>query len=280
VPADYLRVPPENALWGGAAGEAPDERSLFPGAIAIALALVAFIPPISRTALTYLGLALVAADLSFGAHGVLFPLLRGSIGILGSLRAPARFGVLVLMSIAMLAAIGAARVYQRWPRPAPFVSVILTLLCLGEYWSSPIGVRTFNPRPTEVHAWLARQAPGTVILELPVPTPATLWRQEALYSVRSITHWQPLVNGYSAFPPQRYVDLLLQLPKFPDRAAILPLREFGVQYILINRRFYSALEFDRLMLEVEGSTRLWPVRAFGEGADQVVVVQLNYQPEY
>lgn len=52
-----------------------------------------------------------------------------------------------------------------------------------------------------------------------------------------------------------------------------------MRYILINRRFYDAREFDRLIQAVAASTRLWPVRTFGEGADQVVVVQLDYQPE-
>jgi hypothetical protein len=63
-------------------------------------------------------------------------------------------------------------------------------------------------------------------------------------------------------------------------AALAALREAGVQYILINRRFYEAQEFDHLIQAVDASTRLWPVRTFGEGADQVVVVQLNYEPEY
>ena len=280
APSDYLRVPQENVLWGSTnAGEAPDERSLFPGGIAIALAILALMPPFSRTAITYLGLAIVAFDLSLGPNGLLFPILQGTISVTAKLRSPARFGVLVLLSMAVLAAIGASRVFQRWPRFAPLMSVTLTLLCLGEYWSSPIGVRGFEPRPSEAHAWLARQAPGTVILELPAPTADTLWLHEAEFAMRSINHWQPLVNGYSAFPPQAYVNLIEELPKFPDRAAILPLRAAGVQYILINRRYYDPLEFERLVRAVDASTRLWPVRAFGEGADQVVVVQLNYEPE-
>jgi hypothetical protein len=76
-----------------------------------------------------------------------------------------------------------------------------------------------------------------------------------------------------------YINLIFELPKFPDRAAILPLRAAGVRYILIHRRFYDPQEFDRLMLAVDASTRLWPVRTFGEGTGQVVVVELNYEPE-
>ena len=48
APSDYLRVPQENVLWGSTnAGEAPDERSLFPGVIAIGLAILALMPPFS-----------------------------------------------------------------------------------------------------------------------------------------------------------------------------------------------------------------------------------------
>ena len=159
------------------------------------------------------------------------------------------------------------------------MSVVLTLLCLGEYWSSPIGVREYDPRPSEVHAWLATQAPGTVVLEMPAPTTGTLWLHEPEYALASISHWQPLVNGYSAFPPAHYSRIITELRNFPDRDAIIALREAKVSYILINRGLYAPAEFDRLKAAVEGSTRLWPVRSFGAGRDEVVVVQLNYEPE-
>src|SRR5262245_55583881 len=40
TPADYLRVPPFNALRGGAQGPGPEERALYPGAVAVVLALL------------------------------------------------------------------------------------------------------------------------------------------------------------------------------------------------------------------------------------------------
>ena len=62
--------------------------------------------------------------------------------------------------------------------------------------------------------------------------------------MRSITHWQPLVNGYSAFPPEQYIRLINELPRFPERDVILRLREIGVKFILINREHYTAEAFD------------------------------------
>jgi hypothetical protein len=279
VPADYLRVPAENVLRGRLdSGAAPDERSLFPGFIALGLAIFAFIPPISRMAFTHFGLAVISADLSFGAHGLLFLVLQNVSGV-GNLRSPARFGVLVLLSIAMLAAIGAARLYQRRPQLAPIISLALTLLCLGEYWSSPIGVRPFDPRPSEVDVWLAQNPPGTVVLELPVPAGHALWLHEPVYQLRSIHHWQPLVNGYSAFPPEKYVRLINELPRFPERDVVVELRERGVKYVLVHRQFYEAEAFDRLMQAIGASSRVREVRTFGEGEKRVVVLELNYDPE-
>ena len=279
VPGDYLRVPQENVLGGRPdSGPAPDERSLFPGFIALVFAIAALVP-LSRTSILYLILAIVAADLSLGVNGVLFAALPGVFSPAESLRAPARFGVLVLLSVAVLAAIGAGRLYRRWPRLAPLVSVALTLLCLAEYWSSPIGVRPYDPRPTEVDAWLADQPPGSAVLELPAPTGQTLWHREPEYQLRSIHHWQPLVNGYSAFAPGAYVRLINELPEFPERHVIVALREIGVKYILLHREYFSAQDFDRLMQQVEASSRVRPLRVFGAGDKRVVVLELNYDPE-
>ena len=85
------------------------------------------------------------------------------------------------------------------------------------------------------------------------------------------------INGM--LQPAQYSRIITELRKFPDRDAIIALREAKVSYILINRGLYAPDQFDRLKAAVEGSSRLWPVRSFGTGRDEVVVVQLNYEPE-
>jgi hypothetical protein len=243
--------------------------------VALVLAAAAFIPPIARITWTYLGLALAAAEFSLGTNGFLFPLLQDALGVSTSLRSPARFAVLVLLSVAVLAAIGAARVFERSRRLAPLVGIALTVLCVAEYWSAPLPTRPFDPRPSEAHLWLAQHPAGTVVLELPAPTGATLWLRESVYQVRSINHWQPLVNGYSAFAPENYVRLINELPRFPERHVIEMLREIGVKFILLNREFYAAEDFDRVMQAATATTRLRPPRTFGEGLKQVVVFELT-----
>ena len=85
---------------------------------------------------------------------------RASSAWPSSLRAPARFGVLVLLSVAVLASIGAARLYRRWPHLAPLVPVALTLVCLAEYWSSPIGVRALRSASRRRVCLACRQPAG------------------------------------------------------------------------------------------------------------------------
>jgi hypothetical protein len=277
VPGDYLRVPQENSLRGRAdSGPAPDERSLFPGAIALLLAAIALVPPVSRMALTYLAIGIAAADLSMGVNGWLFPLLQSGFSFAGSLRSPARFGVLVLLSVSVLAALGAARLFTRRPQRTPALAAGLTLLCLAEYWSGPLPVRTFEAEPSAAHVWLAQNRPGSIVLEMPTPTGNTLWRHESVFQVRSINHWQPLINGYSAFPPLHYERMVNELAQFPQKHTVDRLRRANVKFILLNREFYTEAEFADLLRAVEESKEFWPPRAFGEGGQQVVVIEPKY----
>ena len=57
-------------------GPAPEERSLYPGAAAIGLALFGLWRPRSRTTWVYAGLAVVAFDASLGVHGLTFRVLQ------------------------------------------------------------------------------------------------------------------------------------------------------------------------------------------------------------
>jgi hypothetical protein len=276
VPRDYLRVPQENALRGAPEGVAPDERSLFPGAVALMLAAIAFVPPVSRMAVTYLGIGLAAADLSLGVNGWLFPLLQSVFSFAGSLRSPARFGVLVLLSVSVLAAIGAAKLFQQRPAITPALAAGAVLLCLTEYWSGPLPHRPFNAEPSPAHVWLAQNQPGSIVLEMPTPTTTTLWRHETIFQVRSINHWQPLINGYSGFPPFHYERMINEMEAFPQKRAVDRLRRANVKFILLNREFYTEAQFADLLKAVEESKEFWPPRAFGEGGQQVVVLEPKY----
>jgi hypothetical protein len=276
VPSDFLRVPPENRLRGShEASIAPDEHSLYAGAVPIGLALVALVPPVSTTTLLYGALTLVSADAALGTNGIIFPRLQRAIPILSSLRAPARFGILVLLSMAMLAGIGATKLFNAWPAKQLVVAAALILICLVEYWSAPVDVRELDTRPSEAHQYLASQPPGSVVLELPVPAPDALWLYETTYQLRSLDHWQPMINGYSGFVPGDYSRTLEALRTFPSEPSLQRLRRLNVKFVLLNREFYSEERFNELRQQVSESPVFWPSRVFGVDGKQVVVAELK-----
>jgi hypothetical protein len=275
-PSDFLRVSPHNRLRGRSqSGPAPDERSLFPGTAPLLLAAAAFVPPVAPSAWMYLGLTTVSVDAALGMNGLLFPVLQRLVPPLTSLRAPARFGVLVLLSVSILAAYGAAKIVAARPRVATTFVAIVTLLSVAEFWSSPLGVRANQASPTEAHRWLSYQPAGTVVVEMPVPKNEALWLYETTYLIRSMHHWQPLVNGYSGFAPQQYMRTLETLRGFPDDRSIERLRELKVRFILLNRVYYTGLEFTDLIARLTGSPAFWPSQSFGDGDDQIIIVELK-----
>jgi hypothetical protein len=276
TPADFLRVPPNNRLRGSSnSGLAPEERSLFPGTVAVVLAAAAFVPPVAPPAWMYLGLTAVSVDAALGMNGLLFPLLQRVAPPLTSLRSPARFGALLLLSIAVLAGLGVARMTRARPQSAGWLVAAATLCCLVEYWSGPIRVRPNLQSPTEAHRFLSSQPAGTVVLEMPVPRNDALWLYETTHLIRSIHHWQPLVNGYSGFAPEEYRRTLETLRGFPDDRSIERLRELNVRFILLNRVYYTGEEFTDLIARATASPALSPSTALGAGDEQIVIVELK-----
>lgn len=277
TPADYLRVPSFNALRGGADGQAPEERALYPGAVAIALALLALVAPRTRTTWVYVGLTVVAFDASLGANGLTFRALQALVPPLGNLRAPARFASLGLVALAGLAAMGTVRLKALAARPAAghaAVAIVLTL-CLVEYWSRPLPTRVVATAPAPADRWLAGLPDDTVILELPVPKVSQLWGWETSHELQSTHHWRNLVNGYSGFLPRSYGHTLALMETFPDGPSIARLRHLSVDYVVVRRRYFSADGYARLCATLIALPDFATPQVFGEGLDEAAIFRLR-----
>jgi len=277
TPSDYLRVPPFNALRGGADGPAAEERALYPGAVAIGLALLALIRPRSRTTWVYLGLTAVAFDASLGVHGLTFRILQTLAPPLGNLRAPARFASLGLVALAGLAAMGAARLRSVAVRPAVGqMAIVLALaFCLVEYWSRPFPTRVVATAPAPADRWLATLPDDAVILELPVPLLSRLWGWETSHELHATHHWRRLVNGYSGFLPTSYARTLALMETFPDPPSIAHLRGLSVDYVVVRRRYFTADDYARLCATLIGSRDFGAPQVLGEGLDEAAIFPLR-----
>jgi hypothetical protein len=277
--SDYGRMPPWN-VWhtGEEVPELAEERSLYPGAIALGLAALAFWPPLSRNVIVYaVGLGL-AFDASLGLNGHVFPAMRAALPFVGSLRAPARFSVLFLLSLAVLASLSTARLLARLPGLRGHVlGATLVFACLVEYNSTPMPLREPVLRPRAVERWLADRPPGTVVLQLPVPDSGGLWLNEATFEYLSIFHWQRLVNGYSGFAPDEYLRTLAILRSFPDEPSVPRLRELSVDYVVVYRQFLPPARYGGLTAALAIHPAFEGPVGLGTGVDEAAAFHLRRQ---
>ena len=256
----YLRASNGLWLWGPVLGQRTDtEATLFPGAAVLVLAgaaLVTWRAGRSRHTVTYALVVAVAFVLSLGPrisfgrhvlteHGP-YAWLAAVVPGLDGLRVPARLGLVVMLALAVLAALGARWLLQHlpaWPRRA--TAVLIGGVILAEGFGGPTILVPFRGqgRPTHrsVYEWLRRQPPGA-LLTLPVgsagTTEATLNQQYA-----TLIHRHPLVSGFSGYqsPLDEFISGPMAEPfrTLEDLPATLDaLRATGVRYILLNEADY------------------------------------------
>jgi hypothetical protein len=232
------------------------ERRLFPGFVAIALALVALWPPVSRARVAYVVGALVAADLTLGFNGWLYPVLYDHFVALRGLRVPARMGLMVGFALAVLAGYGMTRLAARVSSHAErMLAAALIAGVLTDVWVAPLGLtrvaedapliyfdmlRDKGDPPRTTLARRASDPRPSVLLELPIE------RDAPTYMYYSTFHWQTLVNGYSGFFSGRYIDLSNRLREFPTEDSVALLGSLGVRYLTVHGEFLAPRDYERI----------------------------------
>ena len=175
-----------------------------------------------------------------------------------AMRAPERFGNVLLLGLAVAVGFGVAGILARvgpvrqagrrgtviW-RAGRVVIASTLLVCVGaEYLHAPLTTATV-PAPPAVYDWLAAQPPGPV-LELPLTIPPGEMNREQLRQYWSTLHWQTRINGSSDIAPRAYAALRQELNTFPDARTLGLLQILGVRYVMIHRAQYSHAAWDAL----------------------------------
>jgi hypothetical protein len=246
MPASYLATTPNNWLYGNPNRRTPrsaaPERRLFPGTLALLLAVASLLAARpSRRVIVYLLLLVAAFEASLGLGGYSFSFLYQHVAVFHGLRAMARLGVFVLMFAAVLAAYGYRLLVSAQPRAVRLaVLAVATVVLLAEYRVT-FTLSPFPNRAPQIYRVLAVQPRG-VVLELPVPRTDALPGEEAHYAYSSTFHWFPLVNGYSGVYPPSYLARLERLRDFPGEASLRQIQADGVRYVVVHHAAYSAVE--------------------------------------
>jgi len=243
-PRGFLAAPEGNLVWGSATRavrgdlSAPDEQTLFPGALVLVAALVGLAAPVYPGRLR-LGLALAAVvsavfSLGYGirgaslTYGVLYEHFPGWQG----LRTPGRITTFTTLALALLAAAGAQYVVEaverRSARPtvvrSSVVSALLVVVVLLEGYGRIAMTRVPSPPVRQAKA----PAPQ---LHLPIG----LEEEDVAFMHWSIDGFPTIVNGSSGFTPRSYRTLAYELRGFPDAATVARLQALGVRIVVLHR---------------------------------------------
>src|SRR5205823_2394485 len=128
------------------------------------------------------------------------------------LRVPARYGMLTMVFLSIVAGFGAADVERRFRRGSLIV-IVLGLFAVAESIAAPIVINGTGPEADYAtppsHMMTGDQVPPvyrflktlpagrTVVAEFPFGQ----WTYELRYIFYSMAHWHPLINGYSGTFP-------------------------------------------------------------------------------
>ena len=227
--APYLRAPSEG---------------LFPGILAIVLGTAGAIIATRRkdhrlgadVAWFYIALAAFTFWLTLGPDAGLYSVLYYTVPVFSFLRAPSRAGIVLTLSLVILASAAIKTLLNRKQATAAFA--VLLALVVGDLYRAPLRMREAPPLP-RVYETLSRLPRGPVI-ELPYWSDNVAYHRHAEYMLLSTYHWQPLINGYSDHIPQDFRDHALPLSGFPSRDSFAILERVGARYAVFHLNLMGA----------------------------------------
>ncbi len=272
---------------------------LFPGIVITGFAVIGVAASVRRASTRravrgYGAIALMALAASIGPDGGLYSLFAQAIPGMALLRAPARFGVVVIFAVAVLAGFGYASFQQegdgfrpvenstdrpllrpgrrRWFGPAVLAALVAELWVVWPLHAMP---------PIEAPYHLLASLPRGAVVEFPLNYDRHTFHNETWAMLRSTANWQPLVNGYSDFIPDDFYDIALPINGFPDAASFKIMKARGVRYVVLrvgDYGTYGQALLDRFppyardlkLLSNDHDVRLYEIVAWppGDGANR------------
>jgi hypothetical protein len=266
-PQTWLAATPNNLLYGGLvrahAWTWSTEMYLFPGALAIALVVVAVVTS-KRGRLRWYAVALACTGfvLTLGPflhlarrdggriplpYLLLYRVVPGG----DALRAPVRAAPIAMLGLALLAGIGWKRLaalmrkrqMHRW---AP--SLAATALCIamcGEYATAPVQtvrVPQLRGGASSLADWLRVQPPSVVALLPDLRAPVAM-------ALATTSHHR-FINGDAEIMPPATRALFAALDHFPSTAGVNALEALGVDLLVFDRSGTSAADWGRITARI------------------------------
>ena len=230
------------STWSGRFFKDPID-SFFPGGVLSVLAIVAIAGSIRRAngagTLTrrrvamLIGIGIAGFVLSLGTATPVYGWVYRIFPPMQGLRAAARFGNLFLLAMSVLAGLGLAhlRKHRTGSAAAAALGIAAIVVANAEALRAPFEYRPFEGIPRLYK--LLEDQPHVVLAEVPFfPRQAVF--ENAEYVLNSTADWKPLMNGYSGYTPDSYVNYANVFWYFPRDYAIEAMKRAGVTHIMVH----------------------------------------------
>ncbi len=187
---------------------------------------------------------------------------------MAAVRGAARWGLMFLAAVAILAGFGMAAMQQRvrrtWALP---LSLALVIAANVEALRAPFafGADDNYLGVPAIFKTLDTPEPGAVVI-FPFYPPGQIF-MNARYMLVSTVFWKPMLNGYSGYMPTRYIAHTQNLGGFPDARALQYLKDLGVSRVLVDSRNMEGAALGRLpnfpqltLLASDGNLRIYDLK--------------------
>jgi hypothetical protein len=278
-PSNFFSAPERNLIYGWTEEfwGAP-ERQLFAGFAVMGLAAVALVR-ITRPYRAVLAVLTVFTGLMcLGVNGWLYEFFYEWVPGFSNLRVPARFANHLSAAIAALAACGLHDLVgpATSQRRRLAVGALASLVLLEATTGPPEHTRTVPTAPSDLDRVLAANPEGAIV-EYPLPRAASLPAWDAVYQMRSIHHWRPLVNGYSGHYAPSYVERLERLDRAVpgDAAWVHEIVGSGVTHLVVHLGVEKPDTLGAFLFALEKNPTVSPVGNFDCWPDTCRLYRLN-----
>jgi hypothetical protein len=267
-PQTWLAATPTNLIYGrlvrAHAWTWSTEMYLFPGALAVALAVVAVVTG-KRGWLRWYAVALTCGGfvLTLGPflhlarrdtgriplpYLLLYRLVPGG----DALRAPVRAAPIAMLGLALLAGIGWKRLaalmrkrqMHRWA--SSLAAMALCIALCGEYATAPVQtvrVPQLRGGASSLADWLRAQPPSVVALLPDLRAPVAM--------ALATTNRHRFINGDAEIMPPATRALFAALDQFPSTAGVSALEALGVNLLVFDLSSLSAADWGRIAARIE-----------------------------
>jgi hypothetical protein len=198
-----------------------------------------------------------------------------------SMRAPARFAVVVQMAIAVLAGLG----FDLCSRPTRrstlgpesggsstdkiaaarvgVLSIALVVAALEVWHSQPMHEIPTRASLPGAYSWLERRGDTKPILELPAPAGNNETELDAVRQFYILFHHHPRLDGCSGYVSPQYMTFRRLAQRFPDTKSMDAAHRLGARLVVIHFNDYPPELQTRMKDRIAAEPRLIHVETFG-----------------